>query len=103
MPQDNKAEVVAGLRPGALCQHPKERKQGVWLSLELSPENGWSKVGGSQENSTAGASFDVTAAALDLVGAVSQLPASSETSLAIWDAQGQGQGPEGRKRPGSFL
>lgn len=37
MPQINKAAVVAGLRPGALCQHPKERMQGVWLELGAEP------------------------------------------------------------------
>lgn len=30
MSQGNKAMVVAGLKPEALCQHPKERMQGVW-------------------------------------------------------------------------
>lgn len=34
---DNKAVVVAGLKPGALCQDPKERMQGVWPGLGAEP------------------------------------------------------------------
>lgn len=37
MPQGNKAMVVAGLKPRALCQHPEERMQGVWLHLGAEP------------------------------------------------------------------
>lgn len=37
MLQSNKAIVVAGLRPGALQQDPKERMQGVWLELGAEP------------------------------------------------------------------
>lgn len=103
MPPDNKATVVAGLKPGALCQDPKERMQGVWLGLELSPENVWSEVRGGQQISMVGSSFYLTPEVLNLRGAVSQFSASSETSLAIWNLQGQGQGPDGKKQPGSFL
>lgn len=37
MPPDNKAVVVAGLKPGALCQDPKERMRGVWPGLGAEP------------------------------------------------------------------
>ena len=50
-----------------------------------------------------GPSFYLTPEVLNLGGAVNQFSASSEISLAVWDFQGQGQGPKGRKRPGSFL
>lgn len=58
---------------------------------------------GPGKRSGGGCSFYLTPAGLDLAGALSQFPASSETGLAIWDSQGQGQGPEGRQSPASFL
>lgn len=66
MPQGNKAMVVAWLKPRALCQHPEERMQECGSSLELSPEYGQCKAGGSQGNAMVGALFYLTPAALDL-------------------------------------
>lgn len=37
MPQDNKAVVVAGRRPAALCQPPRERMKGVRLEPGAEP------------------------------------------------------------------
>ena len=83
MPQSNKAMVVAGLKPRALCQHPKGRMQGVWIQLGAEP---WiwpvqSRRGPEKCNGGGLVLFD--SCSTELVGEVSQFPASYETVLAI--------------------
>lgn len=103
MLQGNKAMVVAGLKPRVLCQHPKERMQGVWLQLGAEPWI-WPVLGRwGPGNCNCGGLVLFDSCSAGLVGAVSQFPASYETSLAIWGSQRQGQGPKEKKRTGSFL
>ena len=83
MPQSNKAVVVAGLRTRACASIPRKECRECGSSLELSPEYGCFKVRGGQESGTAGASLYLIFSVLDLVGAISPLPAFSEISLAI--------------------
>lgn len=54
MPPDNKAMVVAGLKPGALARIPRKECRECGLGLELSPENVWSGLRGGQQISMVG-------------------------------------------------
>lgn len=91
MPQMNKAAVVAGPRPGALCQHPRKECRECGWSLGLSPEYGWLSVRGAGKMGRLGLTvFDSCCAGVGRAG-------SSLHLLYAGQLRFTGSQPEGRR------